>query len=123
MDYQIIIYKSCGNYCKIQLFSPNSLHRENTLILLKFDASCPHTKKRFQHLHFLALSQEFLLEVEGRTEIKLSKLLAAMTVMGNGIRMGQVDMEAIYQGYKLAFPENAQELDEWMLGEDEYAEW
>ena len=46
-----------------------------------------------------------------------------MTVMGNGIRMGQVDMEAIYQGYKLAFTENAQELDEWMLGEDEYAEW
>ena len=77
----------------------------------------------FQHLHFLALSQEFLLEVEGRTEIKLSKLLAAMTVMENGIRMGQVDMEAIYQGYKLAFPENAQEPDEWMLGEDEYAEW
>ena len=31
-----------------------------------------------------------------------------------------VDSEAIFQGYKLAFPENAQALDEWMLGEDEY---
>ena len=64
-----------------------------------------------------------MLEVEGRAEIKLSKLQADMTVMENGIRMGQVDMEAIYQGYKLAFTENAQEPDEWMLGEDEYAEW
>ena len=54
---------------------------------------------------------------------KLSRLLAAMTVMENGIRMSQVDTEAIYQGYKLAFPQNAQELDEWMLGEDEYGEW
>ena len=54
---------------------------------------------------------------------KLSRLLAAMTVMENGIRMSQVDTEAIFQGYKLAFPENAQELDEWMLAEDEYTEW
>ena len=54
---------------------------------------------------------------------RLSKLLAAMTVMENGIRPHQVDTEAIYQGYKLAFPQNAQELDEWMLGEDEYGEW
>ena len=54
---------------------------------------------------------------------KLSRLLAAMTVMENGIRMSQVDTEAIFQGYKLAFPDNAQELDEWMLAEDEYAEW
>ena len=54
---------------------------------------------------------------------RLSKLIAAMTVMENGIRMSQVDTEAIFQGYKLAFPENAQELDEWMLAEDEYAEW
>ena len=54
---------------------------------------------------------------------KLSRLLAAMTVMENGIRMSQVDTEAIFQGYKLAFPENAQELDEWMLAEDEYAAW
>ena len=54
---------------------------------------------------------------------RLSKLLAAMTVMENGIRTNKVDTEAIFQGYKLAFPKNAQELDEWMLGEDEYAEW
>ena len=54
---------------------------------------------------------------------KLSKLMSAMTVMENGIRMSQVDTEAIYQGYKLAFPENAQELDEWMMGMDEYADW
>ena len=54
---------------------------------------------------------------------RLSKLLAAMTVMENGIRPHQVDQEAIYQGYRLAFPQHAQELDEWMLGEDEYGEW
>ena len=54
---------------------------------------------------------------------RLSKLLEAMTVMENGIHLNNVDTEAIFQGYKLAFPKNAQELDEWMLGEDEYAEW
>ena len=54
---------------------------------------------------------------------KLSRMLAAMTVMENGVRMSQVDEEAIYQGYRLAFPENARELDEWMLAEDEYREW
>ena len=53
---------------------------------------------------------------------KLARLLAAMTVMENGIRPHQVDTEAIYQGYKLAFPEHAKDLDEWMLGEDEYGE-
>ena len=54
---------------------------------------------------------------------KLSKLLTAMTVMENGIRPHQVDTEAIYQGYKLAFPESARELDDWMLGLDEYGAW
>ena len=54
---------------------------------------------------------------------RLSMLLEAMTVMENGIRANNVDAEAIFQGYKLAFPGNAQELDEWMLGEDEYREW
>ena len=53
----------------------------------------------------------------------LSKLLGAMTVMENGIRPHQVNTEAIYQGYKMAFPQNAEDLDKWMLGEDEYAEW
>ena len=54
---------------------------------------------------------------------RLSMLLEAMTVMENGIRANNVDAEAIFQGYKLAFPGNAQKLDEWMLGEDEYREW
>ena len=54
---------------------------------------------------------------------RLSKLLEAMTCMECGIRMNQVDSEAIFQGYKLAFPENARALDEWILGEDEYGEW
>ena len=54
---------------------------------------------------------------------KLSRMLAAMTVMENGIRLHQVDMEAIYQGYKLAFPENARELDDSLLCTDEYADW
>ena len=46
-----------------------------------------------------------------------------MTCMENGIAYAQVDTAAIAQGYKLAFPENAEELDEWLLGEDEYREW
>ena len=54
---------------------------------------------------------------------RLSKLMGSMTVMENGIRMSQVDTEAVFQGYKLAFPENAQELDESLLCEDEYGEW
>ena len=54
---------------------------------------------------------------------RLSKMIAAMTCIECGIHMNQVDEEAIFQGYKLAFPENARELDEWMLGEDEYRDW
>ena len=54
---------------------------------------------------------------------RLSKMIAAMTCIECGIRMNQVDEEAIFQGYKLAFPENARALDEWMLGEDEYRDW
>ena len=54
---------------------------------------------------------------------RLSKMIAAMTCIECGIRMNQVDEEAIFQGYKLAFPENASGLDEWMLGEDEYKDW
>ena len=46
-----------------------------------------------------------------------------MTCMECGIPYSKVDEEAIYRGYQLAFPENAQALDEWMLGEDEYADW
>ena len=54
---------------------------------------------------------------------RISKLIAAMTCMECGIPYSKVDEEAIYRGYQLAFPENAQALDEWMLGEDEYADW
>ena len=54
---------------------------------------------------------------------RLSKMIAAMTCIECGIRMNQVDEEAIFQGYKLAFPENARALDEWMMGEDEYRDW
>ena len=54
---------------------------------------------------------------------RLSRMVAAMTCMENGIAYAQVDTAAIAQGYKLAFPENAEELDEWLLGEDEYREW
>ena len=68
--------------------------------------------------------QENLLPPENADSYhRLSKLLAAMTVMENGIRPHQVNTEAIYQGYKLAFPQKAEDLDEWMLGEDEYREW
>lgn len=54
---------------------------------------------------------------------RLSALIAAMTVVECGIRPTQVDTEAIYQGYKLAFPKKAQELDEWLVEEDEYGDW
>ena len=54
---------------------------------------------------------------------RLSKLIGSMTVMENGIRMNQVDEEAIAEGYRLAFPENQRKLDEWLLGADEYAGW
>ena len=54
---------------------------------------------------------------------RLSKLIAAMTVMENGIRLAEVDTVAIFQGYKLAFPENVQDLEDWLLGEDEYCDW
>ena len=40
---------------------------------------------------------------------RLSKMIAAMTCIECGIRMNQVNEEAIFQGYKLAFPENARE--------------
>ena len=43
---------------------------------------------------------------------RLSKLIAAMTCIECGIPLSRVDEEAIFQGYKLAFPENAQALDQ-----------
>ena len=54
---------------------------------------------------------------------KLSRLIAAMTCMECGVRMAKVDTMAICQGYRLAFPENNDALDEWLVGEDEYAGW
>ena len=50
-------------------------------------------------------------------------MIAAMTCMECGIRMKNMDYEAICKGYKLAFPENAKALDEWLVGEDEYRDW
>ena len=54
---------------------------------------------------------------------RLSRMVAAMTCIECGIAYDKVDMAAIAQGYRLAFPEKATELDEWLLGEDEYREW
>ena len=54
---------------------------------------------------------------------RLSSLIAAMTCMECGIPLAQVDTEAICRGYRLAFPENNEELDEWLCEGDEYAGW
>ncbi len=50
---------------------------------------------------------------------RLCRLMAAMTCMECGIRLTEVDKEAILQGYKLAFPQNVEELDEWLMAEKE----
>ncbi len=39
------------------------------------------------------------------------------------IPMQQVDSEAIFQGYRLAFPENQAELDAYFIAQDEYFGW
>ena len=54
---------------------------------------------------------------------RLAKLLQAMTCMENGIPFKRVDTEAIFQGYRLAFPENRAALDAWFQGLDEYWNW
>ena len=54
---------------------------------------------------------------------RLSKLLEAMTCMECGIASNEVDTAAIAQGYRLAFPENADKLNKWLLGADEYRYW
>jgi hypothetical protein len=46
-----------------------------------------------------------------------------MTCMECGIAPNEVDTAAIAQGYRLAFPENADKLNEWLLGADEYRYW
>ena len=54
---------------------------------------------------------------------RLSRLIAAMTCVECGIAFREVDMEAVCQGYRLAFPESIPELEEWLKGEDEYWDW
>ena len=54
---------------------------------------------------------------------KLSQLIVAMTIVENGIRKEAVDNQAICEGYKLAFPDKAEALEEWLTVEDEYWEW
>ena len=54
---------------------------------------------------------------------RLAKLISAMTCVECGIAYGQVDKAAICEGYKLAFPENVEELEEMLLEEDEYSGW
>ena len=54
---------------------------------------------------------------------RLAKLVSAMTCVECGIPMQQVDNEAIFQGYRLAFPENQAELDAYFMARDEYWNW
>ena len=54
---------------------------------------------------------------------RLSRMVAAMTTIECGVPSTQVDTEAIFQGYLLAFPKNKEKLEEWMMGEDEYRDW
>ena len=54
---------------------------------------------------------------------QLSRLLVAMTVVENGIRKEAVNNQAIYEGYRLAFPEKVKGLEEWLNEEDEYGDW
>ena len=46
-----------------------------------------------------------------------------MTCMECGLSYAKVDDEAIYKGYRLAFPENNLAMDEWLVAEDEYSNW
>lgn len=52
-----------------------------------------------------------------------SKLISAMTRVECGIPIQRVDNEAIFQGYRLAFPENKAELDAYFIARDEYWNW
>ncbi|MBO5250785.1 MAG: structural protein P5 [Bacteroidaceae bacterium] len=54
---------------------------------------------------------------------RLSRLLEAMTCVECGIAPKRVDTEAISNGYRLAFPENVEELDDWLSAKDEYWDW
>lgn len=68
--------------------------------------------------------QEKLLPPDNvKSYAQLSRLLVAMTVVENGIRKEAVNNQAIYEGYRLAFPEKVKELEEWLSEEDEYGDW
>ena len=54
---------------------------------------------------------------------RLAKLISAMTCVECGIPMQWVDNEAIFQGYRMAFPENQAELDAYFIARDEYWNW
>ena len=54
---------------------------------------------------------------------RLARLIAAMTCVECGISLGQVDNEAIFQGYCMAFPENKEEMDAYFMARDEYWNW
>ncbi len=54
---------------------------------------------------------------------RLAKLISAMTCVECGIPMQRVDNEAIFQGYRMAFPENKEELDAYFMAQDEYWNW
>ena len=54
---------------------------------------------------------------------RISRLVAAMTCIECGIPFRKVDMEAIYKGYQLAFPDNKEELEELLCEQDEYLGW
>ena len=54
---------------------------------------------------------------------RLAKLISAMTCVECGIPMQWVDNEAIFQGYRMAFPENQAELDAYFIAGDEYFGW
>ena len=54
---------------------------------------------------------------------KLCRMLVAMTTIECGIPAREVDTSSIAQGYRLAFPEHAKELDEWLQSQDEYRYW
>ena len=53
----------------------------------------------------------------------LCRIMVAMTCIECGIAPNQVDTTAIAEGYRLAFPKNAEKLNKWLLGADEYRYW
>ena len=54
---------------------------------------------------------------------RLAKLISVMTCVECGIPLQWVDNEAIFQGYRMAFPENKAELDAYFIARDEYWNW